>query len=93
MKAEGAAHLLPLVAALQQVRRLVVLQVADAGICSFAQQQPQDLLLVGVTMETGCHVQSRVAVSLSGTTGEGSVGPSQPRTGCKVFWRSGLKAR
>lgn len=58
------AHLLPLVAALQQVRRLVVLQVADAGVCSSAQQQSQDFLLMGVTMETGCHVQSCVAVSL-----------------------------
>lgn len=50
------AHLLPLVAVLQQVRRLVVLQVADAGVRSSAQQQSQDLLLVGVTMEPGCHV-------------------------------------
>lgn len=58
------AHLLPLVAALQQVGCLVVLQVADAGVRSSAQQQSQDLLLVGVTMETGCHVQSCVTVSL-----------------------------
>lgn len=59
-----AAHMLPLLVALQQVSRLVVLQVTDAGVSSFAQQQSQDLLLVGATMETGCHVQSRVAVSL-----------------------------
>lgn len=63
-KPRRAAHLLPVVAALQQVGRLVVLQVADAGVRSSAQQQSQDLLLVGVTMETGCHVQSCVAVSL-----------------------------
>lgn len=56
--------MLPLVVALQQVSRLVVLQVTDAGVSSSAQQQSQDLLLVGVTMETGCHVQSCVAVSL-----------------------------
>lgn len=50
------AHLLSLLAALQQVNRLVVLQVADTGISPFSQQQPQDLLLVGVTMETSCHM-------------------------------------
>lgn len=43
-------------AALQQVSWLVVLQVADAGIGSSGQQQLQDLPLVGVTMETSCHV-------------------------------------
>lgn len=43
-------------AALQQVSWLVILQIADAGISSFAQQQLQDHLLVEVTMETGCHV-------------------------------------
>lgn len=56
--------LLSLGAALQQVGRLVVLQVADAGIGPSVQQQPQDLLLVGAGVEAGRHVQSRVAVSL-----------------------------
>lgn len=59
-----STDLLSLGAALQQVGRLVVLQVADAGIGPSAQQQPEDLLLVGVGVEAGRHVQSRVAVSL-----------------------------
>ena len=52
----SSPHLVSLGATLQEVCWLVILQVADAGISSSAQQQPQDLLLVGVTMETSCHV-------------------------------------
>lgn len=52
----NATHLFSLVAALQQVSRLVVLQVADARISPSSQQQLQDLLLVGVAVKTGSHV-------------------------------------
>lgn len=51
-----ADYLLSLQAALQQVSWLVILQIADAGIGSSAEQQLQDLLLVEVSMETGCHM-------------------------------------
>lgn len=60
----SGVYLLSLVAALQQVSRLVVLQVADAGIGSSAQEQLQDLLLMGIAMETSRHVQRRVTMSL-----------------------------
>lgn len=51
-----AAYMLSMQTTLQQVSWLVVLQVADTGITSSAQQQLQDVFLVWVSMETSCHV-------------------------------------
>lgn len=56
--------MLSLEATLQQMSGQVVLQVADAGISPSAQQQLHNLLLLRVTMETSCHVQSCVTMSL-----------------------------
>lgn len=55
-KTEWAADLVSTETALQQVGRLVILQVADTGVSFSAQQQAQDFLLVGVTVKTRCHV-------------------------------------
>lgn len=58
------AHLFPVGSTLQQVCRLVVLQVADAGVGPSAQQQPQHLLLVWAAMETSSHMQRSMTMGL-----------------------------
>lgn len=45
---------------------LVVLQVADAGISTTTQQQPDQFLLIGASVQPCGHVEGSVSVSLRG---------------------------